>query len=121
MPNFLGMFINDCDNARKFHSVSLEFQIYAYDLSIDEGWATKMRELRRWIIAFLVIEAAWMTYLLMACSATHISVSEQSGMSNFSPFYLMPVAIFLFSIMGLWLIAALARVSILFFRSIIQP
>lgn len=80
-----------------------------------------MRELRRWIIAFLVIEAVWMTYLLIAFSATDVSLDEQSLISNFGPFYLMPLAIVLFSSMGLWLMAALARVSILFFRSIARP
>ena len=79
-----------------------------------------MRELRRWIIAFLVIEAAWMTYLLMAFYATDISVDEQSGMSNFGAFYLVPLVIFLISSMGLWLMAALARVSISFSRSILR-
>jgi hypothetical protein len=118
MPNFFQLLRNARDNTEKCYGASSDFEAHAYDNRIDEGWAINMRELRRWIIAFLVIEAAWMTYLLMAFSATEISVDEQSGASNFGTSHLMTFVMLLFSSIGLWLMAALARVSILAFKSI---
>ncbi|WP_159392786.1 hypothetical protein [Methylobacterium sp. C1] len=79
-----------------------------------------MRELRRWIMAFLAIEAAWMIYLMMAFSATDITVGDDAGTSELGPFYQMPFVILLFFSVGLWMIAAAIRISTVLLRSFIR-
>jgi hypothetical protein len=79
-----------------------------------------MRELRLWIITFLVVEAAWVTYLMRALFATAVIVEEQSIILDFDQFYLMPSMAIMLSSIGLWLIAAFARTIALLFQSIIK-
>lgn len=79
-----------------------------------------MRELRRWMIAFLVIEAAWAAYLMMALFASDVKFDAQAGTPNFDPFYLMPFVVFLLFSVALWLAAASARVIVLLSRSIFR-
>lgn len=82
--------------------------------------AIKMRELRRWIVAFLTVEAAWITYLVIAFSATDIAVNEQPEMSAISSPYATPPAIFLICITALWTIAAIFRSFKILFRIVLR-
>ncbi|MFB0492067.1 uncharacterized protein YqfA (UPF0365 family) [Methylobacterium sp. OAE515] len=79
-----------------------------------------MRELGQWIIAFLIIEVVWIIYLVMAFSAANIAIDQQAETAELGPFYAMPLVMFLFVSMGLWLMAAIARVLTILARSTVR-
>lgn len=79
-----------------------------------------MRELRGWIAAFLVIEAVWIIYLLLAFSAADTLSYEQEWVVESGPFRTTPFVLFPLLSMGLWLAAALARALTILYRTLLR-